>query len=110
MKKHNAWLVLIIVLLGTMAFPQVKTLVPLPFNVIGELNGVPYQIAVPANWNGTLLVYAHGYAGANPPQLALFAGDVNPLLAKGFALAASKFAGTGWNVKEGMQNTANLTA
>jgi pimeloyl-ACP methyl ester carboxylesterase len=35
---------------------------------------------------------------------------VSTLLARGFALAASKFAGTGWNVKEGMQNTANLTA
>lgn len=36
--------------------------VPLPADLSGTLGGTPYRIRVPANWNGTLLVYAHGTA------------------------------------------------
>src|SRR5829696_8077865 len=32
-----------------------------PLDLSGELHGAPYRIRVPANWNGTLLVFAHGY-------------------------------------------------
>jgi hypothetical protein len=32
-----------------------------PLDLSGEINGAPYRIVVPSNWNGTLLVYAHGY-------------------------------------------------
>lgn len=111
MRRFSAWVTGLVVLLGTtMALSQVATLVPLPADLQGEINGVPYRIRVPANWNGTLLVYAHGYTGSNPPALALLPADVNTLVSRGFALAASRFGGTGWNVKEGMQNTAALTA
>jgi len=81
----------------------------LPADLLGELEGVPYRILVPENWNGTLLVYAHGYGESGPP-LAPKAADVDALLAEGYAMAASNFAGTGWTVKEGMQNTVALTA
>ena len=32
-----------------------------PLDLSGELHGAPYRIRVPENWNGTLLVFAHGY-------------------------------------------------
>lgn len=32
-----------------------------PLDLSGELHGAPYRIRVPAVWNGTLLVFAHGY-------------------------------------------------
>src|SRR5882762_2456458 len=32
-----------------------------PLDISGEIHGAPYRIMVPANWNGTLLVFAHGY-------------------------------------------------
>ena len=35
-----------------------------PVELTGELHGAPYEIRVPAAWNGTLLVYAHGYRDA----------------------------------------------
>ena len=99
---------------------QVATRVPLPTDMQGELNGVPYRIRVPENWNGTLLVYAYGYAEAFiPPPLAPPIVDVNTLLAKGLALAGIHAAGAvpipgaatdaGWNFKERMQNTVALT-
>lgn len=90
---------------------QYHAIVPLPADLQGELNGVPYRIRVPANWNGTLLVYAHGY-GDNlvPPMLAPQPGDVSALLLQGYALAASRFEGTGYYVKEGVQDTVALTS
>ena len=32
-----------------------------PLDLSGEINGAPYRIIVPENWNGTLLVFARGY-------------------------------------------------
>ncbi len=98
-----------------------SALVALPANLQGELDGVPYVIRVPANWNGTLLVYTYGYAEAFPQlPLAHLPGEEDTLLGMGFALAATRAAGAvpiaglptpaGWNVKERMQNTLALTA
>jgi pimeloyl-ACP methyl ester carboxylesterase len=112
---------LILMLLVPSSAGQVATLVPLPADLQGELNGVPYLIRVPANWNGTLLVYAYGYAEAfMPPPLAPLPADVDTLLARGFALAGIHAAGAvpipgaateaGYNLKQRMQNTAALTA
>ncbi|MCS7006347.1 MAG: hypothetical protein RMM28_07085, partial [Thermoleophilia bacterium] len=34
----------------------------------GTLGDAPYRVVVPSNWNGTLLVFAHGYGrNANQP-------------------------------------------
>ncbi len=107
--------------LAPLSAAQIATVVPLPADLQGELDGVPYRIVVPANWNGTLLVYAYGYAEAYmPPPLAPQAPDVATLLNKGFALAGIHAAGAvplpggatvaGFNMKERMQNTAALTA
>ncbi|HSG28111.1 MAG TPA: hypothetical protein VLA34_06505, partial [Candidatus Krumholzibacterium sp.] len=30
-------------------------------DVTGELDGVAYRIQMPADWNGGLVMYAHGY-------------------------------------------------
>jgi pimeloyl-ACP methyl ester carboxylesterase len=109
---------LILTLLVPSSAGQMAALVPLPADLQGELDGVPYFIRVPANWNGTLLVYAYGYAEASMP-LAPPTMNVETLLARGFALAGIHAAGTvnvppamdaGFNVKERMQNTVALTA
>jgi hypothetical protein len=45
----------------------------------GNINGAAYLIEVPADWNGTLLLYSHGYV---PPGSANPAHDVgNPATA-----------------------------
>lgn len=111
MDLHRVGIVVGLILVLATLLSAGPTVIPLPADLQGELDGVPYRIRVPENWHGTLLVYAHGYGeGATPPSLAPLNADVELLLAKGFALAASRFAGSGWTVKEGMQNTVALTS
>jgi hypothetical protein len=84
----------------------------------GSLGGAPYAIRVPTSWNGTLLVYAHGYrdkadhSGETDDRSA----DTSPspaldavLLGQGYALAGSAYADNGWAVKEGIHDTRLLT-
>jgi len=102
-----------------------KAHVALPFDEEGVHAGAAYKIRVPANWNGTLIVYAHGlYAQMSPygypvlviPPLGMIApgaqGGPNTeedLIAAGFALAGSSYSANGWAVKEGFQDTLALT-
>jgi hypothetical protein len=44
-------------------------------------DGATYLIEVPANWNGTLFLYSHGYVapGAANPAAGVFGGAVGAL-------------------------------
>lgn len=90
-----------------------KTHVDLPVNLEGVLNKANYTIRVPANWNGTLLVYAHGYLDElQPPPIDAApegAFGENILLSMGYAVAGTANRNAGWAVKEGIQNTLALT-
>lgn len=83
-------------------------------NVTNTLHGtlagtkVNYTIAVPSNWNGTLLLYSDTYISPadSPPNPAPIASDnstTNALLQQGYALAGSAY-GTGWAVQEAFQD------
>ncbi len=90
-----------------------------PTELTGELNGAPYRIVVPDNWNGTLVVHAHGYR-----DLADHPGEVDDrsapaapvaaleptLLAMGYALAGSAYSSNGWAVQEGIGDTKRLVS
>ena len=103
--------------------PPAQALVPLPFAEEGELDGVPYRIVVPLNWNGTLLVFAHGWIDRadHPGEVDIVSrtlapptrGDrnagANLVLANGYALAQSAFRNNGYAVQEGLQNSLALT-
>ncbi len=89
-----------------------------PVDVSGEINGAPYRIVVPATWNGTLLVYGHGYRDKadHPGELDNRAADIAPnsalataLLAQGYALAGSAYKDNGWAVEEGTHDLKDLT-
>ena len=88
-----------------------------PVDLSGSLNGAPYRMRVPANWNGTLLVFAHGYRDKadHPGEVDNVNADVapsaaleGPLLAQGFALAGSAYRSNGWAIEEGIQDTKDL--
>jgi pimeloyl-ACP methyl ester carboxylesterase len=58
-----------------------------------------YLIQVPSNWNGTLVLYSHGYVVPGSSNPAADVGDPITgayLLANGYALAGSSYATTGW--------------
>jgi hypothetical protein len=89
-----------------------------PIDTTGDINGAPYRIVVPATWNGTLLVYAHGYRDKadHPGEVDNRNPDVAPspalasaLLMQGYALAGSAYRDNGWAVDEGIQDTKDLT-
>jgi pimeloyl-ACP methyl ester carboxylesterase len=66
-------------------------------------DGATYLIQVPPAWNGTLLLYSHGYVPPGDPNPARDVGDPLTgqwLLAHGYALAGSSYATTGWAIKE----------
>ena len=68
-------------------------------------DGATYLIQVPANWNGTLLLYSHGYVVPGSSNPAHDVGDPltgATLLAQGFALAGSSYAHTGWAIQEAL--------
>ena len=75
-------------------------------HITGTLpDGATYVIDVPANWNGVLLLYSHGYVVPGTPNPAQDVGDPltgGVLLNAGFALAGSSYAHTGWAVQEGI--------
>lgn len=88
-----------------------------PIDVSGEINGAPYRIVVPANWNGTLLVYGHGYRDKadHPGEVDNRNADIAPnaalvpvLLAQGYALSGSAYKDNGWAVEEGVQDLKNV--
>jgi len=72
-------------------------------------DGATWQIRVPADWNGTLLLYSHGYRAPGSPNPAQDVGDPVTggwLLDHGFALAGSSYASTGWAIKDALADQA----
>ena len=79
----------------------------------GTLDGAKYTIQLPARWNGTLLLFSHGYRAVqpSPPDFAPVQTDAQAtpadavtktLLAKGYALAGSAYKTNGWAVADGV--------
>ena len=115
----RAFIVLTIALLISFSFiqrsPSAKAA---PLNLSGDINGAPYQIIVPDVWNGTLLIFAHGYRDKadHPGEIdnrdpfdAQVVPLIAPLLAQGFALGATAYKDNGWATAEGIQDVKNLT-
>ena len=105
------WRVAIVVLLlvglgvisrGTAALEQAQSVTDLT----GTLGETAYKIRVPSNWNGTLLVFAHGIQITPPTPVVAPPPVEAQLLQAGYALAGSGF---GNSYKDGVQRTHQLT-
>ncbi|WP_222192630.1 alpha/beta hydrolase [Modestobacter italicus] len=76
----------------------------------GVLDGAGYRIEVPADWNGDLVMWAHGYRGTGP-ELTV---DTPPtglrqhLVEQGYAWAASSYTENGYDVDAGVDSTHDL--
>ncbi|WP_019586222.1 hypothetical protein [Deinococcus apachensis] len=83
---------------------------PLPgaHALYGTRHGYGYQIEVPQNWNGQLVMYAHGFEG-----FGLRLEEVLPplrahLINRGYAWAASSYSVNGWAVRQGADDLNDL--
>jgi pimeloyl-ACP methyl ester carboxylesterase len=111
--------------LSVLAAVAALVLVPAPqavaqqgaLDLSGELHGVPYEIRVPADWNGTLVLFAHGYRDrADHPgetddrSAQAFGSEASEqaMLAAGYAIAGSAYATNGWAVSDGIEDTKDL--
>lgn len=77
----------------------------------GTIDGAAFLIDIPANWNGTLLLYSHGYVAPGDPNPARDAGDpftAAYLLGNGYALAGSSYSTTGWALQQAFHDQMAL--
>ena len=74
----------------------------------GILKGSAYRIEVPARWNGSLVMYAHGFAGTGQTVAVQNPSLRSYYLANGFAWAASSYRQNGYNVGDGVIDTHDL--
>jgi hypothetical protein len=70
--------------------------------------GAGYRIEVPANWNGDLVLYAHGYRGEGPELTVSNPPIRSHLIAEGYAWAASSYRANGYVPGVGAQDTHRL--
>lgn len=74
----------------------------------GVLDGAAYYIEVPPNWNGKLVMYAHGFRGngaaltVSPPSIR------RHLIQQGYAWAASSYSKNYYDVRAGVEDTNRL--
>lgn len=72
--------------------------------------GALYRMVRPSNWNGRLVLYAHGFTDRSVPVALPAEADllINLLTPQGFAIAFTSFSENGWVVKDGAQRTHQL--
>jgi pimeloyl-ACP methyl ester carboxylesterase len=107
MRTHTRIALLTMTLCATTALPapaQAATNTHLE----GQLpSGAAYLMDVPAEWNGTVLLYSHGYRAAGWPNPAQNSPDAETggrttaqLLDEGYALIGSSYATNGWAITD----------
>nr|WP_157667824.1 alpha/beta hydrolase [Comamonas serinivorans] len=74
----------------------------------GVLQGSAYRIEVPANWNGHLVMYAHGYAGTENALTLSNPSIRRHLIQNGYAWAASSYSKNYYDVRAGVEDTNAL--
>jgi pimeloyl-ACP methyl ester carboxylesterase len=84
----------------------------IPATDAGALEGAPYRVDIPANWNGELVMLLHGFEPIGTPRASPKAlGEEAPsFLAAGYAVAQSSFASQGWAVDDALRDNERLRA
>ncbi len=75
----------------------------------GVLGGAAYRIELPTGqWNGKLVMYAHGYAGTGPNLVVQDPPIRRYLIDNGYAWAASSYSKNYYDVRAGVEDTNAL--
>jgi hypothetical protein len=84
-----------------------------------QASGATYRICLPANWNGKLLVYAHGYIAPTRPvgipeeQMALPGTSTRIdqiVTGQGYGFAASGYSTSGLAIQQGLADRLDVVA
>src|SRR5271163_3753760 len=98
--------VLFVAVAGNARAPTCATKQPGVLMLTGTLaDTATYCVEVPANWNGTLFLYSHGYVEPGAANPAMDVGDPITrffMLSSGYALAGSSYATTGWALQQAL--------
>ncbi len=74
----------------------------------GVIDGAGYRVEVPDNWNGMLVMYAHGYRGEGD-VLTVSNPDIRQYyIENGYAWAASSYSTNFYDVRTGVEDTNAL--
>ena len=109
-RSHKAFLVLVATAVAVMA-GSVTAGAANPASETGTIDGANFIIEMPATWNGTLVLYSHGYVLPGNPLTATDAGDPVTrawLLANGYAIAGSSYSTNGWAVQAALHDQIAL--
>lgn len=81
-----------------------------PSSRTGTLQGAPYRIDVPADWNGDLVMLMHGYEPVGTPRSMPMkpADETTIFLKQGYAVAQSDYASQGWAVDDAIVDNERL--
>jgi hypothetical protein len=82
---------------------------PSTYRWVGVLDGAAYRIEVPqSGWNGTLVMWAHGYLGDIPDLRVSPPFIRRHLIERGYAWAASSYSKNGYDVRAAVEDTNHL--
>ena len=105
-------LVLLLTLVAACSQSSPSRAHPTPSTLTGVIGAAQYEIDVPAGWNGTLLLYSHGYVAPgsqnNPAQAAPSPDARTWLLGHGYAIAGSSYSSTGWALEDAFKDQIAL--
>jgi len=110
-RSYKALLGLLALVAVVMATSVTAAAAPNPSVEKGTIDGANFVIEKPATWNGTLVLYSHGYRVPGSKFDATDAGDpvtAGWLLANGYAIAGSAYSQNGWALQQAFHDQIAL--
>ena len=104
-------LAVVVLVLASFGVDSAAAVGPVTESGFSADDNAAFLIEIPSNWNGTLVLYSHGYVVPGQPNPARDVGDPGTraaLLGSGYALAGSAYATAGWAVKEALHDQIAL--
>jgi pimeloyl-ACP methyl ester carboxylesterase len=112
MTRFRVSLLALLALVGAaLATPVAALATADPPPEIGTIDGANFIIEMPASWNGTLVLYSHGYRTPGTPMTPQDAGDPATgawLVANHYAIAGSSYSTTGWALQQAFHDQIAL--
>jgi pimeloyl-ACP methyl ester carboxylesterase len=113
-RKSKAAVVLLMVLALSLGIVHARehNTASVPTVDTGVLEGAPYRVDIPVNWNGELVMQLHGFEPIGTPRATPkpLGNEAPSFLAAGYAVAQSSFASQGWAVDDGLRDNERLRA